>query len=165
MRLRKPLRDVIAANQKSLDMYAALSGKPRFVLRPEAPKREIVNRRTDGGEAAVIKAVSDWLALNSFCLLALRQNSGTAQAIGSNGQPYPIWFYRLLRNRRDVTITDFWGITNDFRLFALEAKAPFWPGPKTEREGRQANFIALVRESGGRGGFITSVDEAEAILR
>ena len=72
--------------------------------------------------------------------------------------------YRIVRAPEDMTITDFWGLLKDGRMFALEAKRPSWKGLHTPREVRQAKFINLVLAAGGIGGFVRSSIEAENLL-
>lgn len=123
----------------------------------------------DGGEAPVIKAVSELLAMHPGVLLAVRQNSGSLPYKNRKGDFVPVWFYKLLEPK-DVTLTDFWGLVEGDlgrpRMYALEAKRPDWnPAHKfTDREMRQQRFIVLVREAGGVGGFVRNVDEAKAVL-
>ncbi len=64
-----------------------------------------------------------------------------------------------------MTITDFWGILRDGRMLAIEAKAPGFREPRTEREFKQAAFLALVRNAGGIGIFATSADDVANVLK
>jgi hypothetical protein len=63
-----------------------------------------------------------------------------------------------------MTITDFWGFLRDGRPFAIEAKRPSWKGPRDEREFKQANFLAVIRNIGGVSGFAMSADDAKAVI-
>jgi hypothetical protein len=74
-----------------------------------------------------------------------------------------VWFYRVV-TRQPVTITDFWGILRDGRVFAIECKRPGWKAPHGDREMRQALFISLIQNCGGLGGFARNADEAKGII-
>lgn len=97
-------------------------------------------------------------------LFAVRQNSGAASYEAKSGKYAPVHFYRILTSQ-PVTITDFWGILRDGRMLAIEAKAPGWKEPRTDREFKQAAFLMLVRNCGGIGIFATSADDVANALR
>lgn len=61
--------------------------------------------------------------------------------------------------------SDLIGITATGRFVAIEVKAPGWRGPRTERERAQAAFVDLVRQQGGIGAFVTSVEGLREVLR
>ena len=129
-------------------------------IKPQA-RRQLVDH--PDLEKHVIRAVSELLSIHPKVLFAVRQNSGGASYEQASGKYAPIFFYHFL-TRQDVTITDFWGVLKDGRIFALEAKRPSWDGVKGTREYRQHGFIYLVRNIGGVGGFVRSAEEANAIL-
>ena len=114
-------------------------------------------------EAPVVAAIAELLAVHPLVLFAVRQNSGAASYEASTGRYAPVHFYRILTHR-DVTIVDFWGITKDGRMLAIEAKAPGWIRPHGDREFKQANFLSLVHNCGGRSGFATNADAAKRII-
>lgn len=114
-------------------------------------------------EADVIRAVSELLATHPKVLWACRQNSGAASYEAKTGRYAPVYFYKIL-TRQDITITDFWGFMRDGRVFAIEAKRPGWKEAREPREFKQAAFLLMVRNMGGIGGFVTSLDEANALL-
>lgn len=114
-------------------------------------------------EKHVVRAVSELLAIHPKVLFGVRQNSGGASYEAKSGKFAPIFFYHILTSQ-PVTITDFWGIMRDGRMFALEAKRPSWKEPKEEREFKQAAFLMLVRNCGGIAGFVRSSEEANALL-
>ena len=104
-------------------------------------------------EGPVVKAISELLAVHPKVLFAVRQNSGAA---GEHGH---IHFYRILTHGKEITVVDFWGILRDGRMFACEAKAPGFKGPRTDREMKQFNFLQMVRNSGGVACFADCVDD------
>ena len=135
-------------------------------IKPQA-RRQLVGH--PDLEKHVIRAVGELLAVHPRCFLAVRQNSGGASYEQASGKYAPIFFYKLLRPHDAMTITDFWGIVKTPRFdlylpFAIECKRPSWNGISSDREMRQEKFIALICESGGVGGFVRNVEEANAIL-
>lgn len=128
---------------------------------PAAPKKRAAPRQL---EAPVVSAIADLLAVHPRVLFAARQNSGAASYEAKSGRYAPVHFYRILTGQ-PVTITDFWGILRDGRMLAVEAKAPGFKEPRTDREFKQANFLALVRNVGGIGIFATSADDVADALK
>ena len=157
------LRDTLLANNAADRFYAAQAGvepKAQNVIAPKRERAAPVQR-----EAPVVSAISELLAAHPRVLFAVRQNSGMASYEAKSGKYAPVYFYRLLKHGKELTITDFWGILRDGRMLAVEAKAPGFRGPHTDREFAQANFLALVRNAGGIALFATSADQvAEALL-
>jgi hypothetical protein len=100
------------------------------------------------------------LAHHPKVLFAVRQNSGMSQ----NASGTPIWFYRWVRSRTKMRVTDFWGLLTDGRMFALEAKNRLWKAPSGEREMEQQAFLTAIREAGGVAGFVTSAEQAQRII-
>ncbi len=115
-------------------------------------------------EGPVVKAISELLAVHPRILFAVRQNTGSASYEAKSGKYAPVQFYRKLTHGGEITITDFWGILKDGRMFACEAKAPGFKGPRTDREMAQANFLALVRNAGGVSLFATGAEQVAAAL-
>jgi len=167
-------REVITANNAAQRFYAAASDKPeaqehlKRLLIDLPPKRERV-KRCDGRpiEQDVIRAVSDLLAVHPKVLFAVRQNSGGASYQHSSGDYKPIFFYHVL-TRGNVTITDFWGLLKTGAPFGFEAKKPHWKGAsgfaERARVERQAAFIAIVKEAGGIGAFVTDALQVKSLL-
>lgn len=117
-------------------------------------------------EAPVVKAIGELLAVHPRVLFAVRQNSGSASYEAASGKWAPVNFYNMLTHSpKDMTITDFWGILRDGRGLAVEAKAPGWKEPRTEREFKQAAFLSMVRNAGGIALFATSADEVAEVLK
>ena len=114
-------------------------------------------------EAPVVQAIGELLAKHPKVLFAVRQNSGMASYEAKSGRYAPVFFYRILTGQ-PATITDFWGILRDGRPFAIEAKAPGFKEPRTEREFKQANFLMLIVNVGGVGIFATDAQQVADIL-
>lgn len=158
---RPSYRDVLAQNNAADRFYAAQAGVEPRAQSVIAPVRQRAAPRQL--EAPVVAAISELLAVHPKVLFAVRQNSGMASYEAKSGKYQPVFFYRILTHK-DVTITDFWGILKDGRMFAVEAKAPGWYKVRSDRELRQKLFLMLVRNSGGIGIFATDVsDVAEAL--
>lgn len=130
---------------------------------PALPKKRGPRVDHDDLEKHVISDVSELLAAHPKVLLAVRQNSGSLP-YDRDGRPVPIWFYRIVRDPSDITLTDFWGFLRDGRPFALEAKKPSWKWSGEEREIKQRACIQAIEAIGGIGGFVCSIDDAKAIL-
>lgn len=131
-----------------------------------APKRTIVNR-TDPAEleGAVMKEVGHLLAVHPRVLFAARINSGGAWLPGKNGKDAPVFFYRIVRSREKMRIPDFIGILTDGRPFAIDPKRRDWKlNLKDIKEAEQWAYILMVIKAGGVGGFVTSGQQAQAIL-
>ena len=160
---RKSFREQIEAANKADRYYALMAGKEPQNQTVLPPKRERAAPRKL--EAPVVAAISELLAVHPKVLLAVRQNSGQASYEAKSGKYAPVAFYRILTHGGTVTITDFWGILRDGRLLAVEAKAPPFSAPRNDREVRQANFLALVRNCGGVALFATSADDVAEALK
>ena len=50
------------------------------------------------------------------------------------------------------------------RWCVLEVKLPGWKKPRNAHEREQAEFIRMINEAGGFGGFVTSVEEANVMV-
>jgi hypothetical protein len=166
---KKPLRETLRENQKGLDAWAAMYGKPQTVHIDVKPKREIKNHSPkDELEAAVNSDISECLANHPKVLFAVRQNTGAASYTRrdkhGNLIDVPVWFYNIIKTPEDIdmTIVDFWGLLTDFRLFAIDGKRRDWIKPQKAHEHEQAAFLQMVRDAGGVGIFATC---AEDVLR
>ena len=111
----------------------------------------------------MVSAVAELLSVHPKVLFAVRQNSGAASYEAKSGKWAPVNFYRIV-TPQPVTITDFWGIMRDGRMLAIECKRPGWKAPRDDRERRQWAFLQIVANCGGISGFVTSAEEAYAIL-
>lgn len=129
---------------------------------PDAPRKRAAPVQR---EAPVVAAISELLAVHPKILFAVRQNTGMASYEAASGRYAPVQFYRKLTHGKELTISDFWGILKDGRMFACEAKRPGWVEPKTDTERAQANFLTLVRNAGGVSLFATSADEVAVALK
>lgn len=116
------------------------------------------------GEGPVLAAVGELLALHPKVLYAVRHNSGAA-FYEVNGKKIPVKFYRLIRTPEDLTIVDYFGFLTDRRPYCFECKRPSWSHPSSDYELRQWAFInMIVKQCGGIGSFVRSVDEVNALL-
>lgn len=158
------LQESIRQNQRGLDHYAALSGKPRIDI---GAKEKVVRGPVNHAEseAPVLKAVGQLLAVHPNIAIAIRINSGLAY----DQRDAPVRFHMLVRG--DGVCVDYVGAMRDGRPFALECKRPDWSGVSRAnhkgaiREQRQEEYINVVRAIGGVGGFVRSVDEAIEVIR
>ena len=162
MKPRKTLRETLLENQKAESAWANAYGKPlRDDLEPVAEKRTNTKRMADDDrEESVMREVAALLAIHPKVLFAVRQNSGMSE----NASGTPIWFYRWVRSRTKMRVTDFWGMLTDGRMFACEAKNRLWKAPSGEREMEQQAFLDTVAKAGGVSGFVTSAEQAQRII-
>ncbi len=172
MRFKPSLKQTVAEHEKAIRFMCKMAGKPipeAFAEKPVAPepdkppakprKPPVATDKHDL-EAAVQREVFSVLAKHPAVLFAIRQNSGMAMSGDS-----PIWFYRWARrNGLDMTLTDFWGVLRDGRMFALECKRRDWKRVSSAREIQQQAFIDVVKSAGGVGGFVTCAEQAMEIL-
>ena len=154
--------DILRANDTAMRFLATGREVPPELLNNPPPKRERAAPRKL--EAPVVAAISDLLAVHPKVLFAVRQNSGMASYEAKSGKYAPVLFYRILTHGKEVTVTDFCGILKDGRMLAIEAKAPGFKRPSTEREYAQANFLNLVTNAGGIALFASDVSQVAAAL-
>ena len=167
MRFKPSLKQTVADHEKAIRWMCNMAGKPipaEFAERAPEPAKQPRKppTATDKSqlEAAVQREVFSVLAKHPAVLFAVRQNSGMAMSGDS-----PIWFYRWARrNGLDMTLTDFWGMLRDGRMFCMECKRRDWKRVSGAREIQQQEFINVVRSAGGVGGFVTSAEDAIALL-
>lgn len=159
----KPRWGRVSPRQKKIQINSALSFYGIPLQNEVAPKRERRAPNPEDSEGPVLRAVGELLAVHPQVLLAVRQNSG-AMPYERDGKQIPVWFYKILREPENITLSDYWGFLVDARPFALECKRPSWRGPSSEREVKQLAFIQMFKRLGGIGGFVRSVAEAQRIL-
>lgn len=116
-------------------------------------------------EQDVIRAIKALLAVHPRVLFACRQNSGAASYEAKSGRYAPVKFYEIVKAPERVTVPDFWGLLRDGRMFACEAKRPGWTKPTDDREYKQAEFLAMVRNCGGVALFATDAEQVAEALR
>lgn len=175
--LRKPsfrdhLGEVNRAMRGQETMFGDLreaKGIAKPLIHDLAPPREVVNRSDPNElEGAVLAEVGEVLAVHPNVIMCVRQNTGAAQMLGKNGRTYPVWFYRWIRRAENMTITDYWGwlrIGPSRVPFALECKRRSWKRNFNKAdENEQHTFIEEMIRMGGRGGFVTSAEQALKIL-
>ncbi len=162
-RFKLSLREQMERNQKSLDLYAAMSGKPRVELDIPA-KRERAAAGSDGRplERDVQAAIVRMLGAHERVAWYMRVNSGVANGGGQEARYTP--FYRLyLRDRKPISrgLGDILGQLTDGRLFLMEVKRPGVYRGTEEQE----LIIAAVLAAGGVAGIVQSVDDAAELLK
>jgi len=155
MRGRRTLRETIQANQKSMDLYAAMSGKPRveFDLPPEPKRRAPAKPSGEPSEADILRAIMQLLKHHPRVAQCWRQNSGTFAERNRDGST------RYIRANTARGMSDIMGVLRDGRTLAIEVKS---------RTGRmrsgQEEFLATIRQAGGVAGVCRSVEDAARLL-
>lgn len=154
---RIPLRETLQANQRALDIYAAMSGKPRYEIPiPAAPvKRAPSNRSENPYEVDVQREILDALKRRSDVVFVGRFNSGTSMDTNAHGET------RYTRFNTVPGFTDIHGMMTAGRAFYVEVKRPIRPTPVTKD---QQEFMERVRKGGGLVGVANSVQQAHDIL-
>lgn len=162
MKRRPTLRETIAKNQASMDLYAAMSGKPRVELTmpPEPVKRQPRAKPAGprGTEADVMKAVHAYLRVHPRVAWFMRINSGAV----SDGDRHVV-FYRLWMRGlgvRSKGMADYLGQLDDGRLFLLECKRPGLRKATPE----QQELLEWCRWHGGRAAVVQSVEDVAEVL-
>ena len=64
--------------------------------------------------------------------------------------------YGLCKGSSDVIVI----VKPSGRVVCLEIKLPGFKRPRNQHEREQAEFIELIKQAGGHGAFVTSVEEA-----
>jgi hypothetical protein len=162
MKTKKSLRDITAKNYKGEKGWAIAYGvKVRDDLAPVSEKRTHTKQMSDNDrENEVLREVAQLLSVHPKVLFAVRQNSGMAY----NEAKAPIYFYRWVKSKVKMRISDFWGMLTDGRMFALECKNRTWTKPSGARELEQQAFLDAVKNAGGVSGFVTSAEQAQRII-
>lgn len=160
MRGRRTLRETIMANQKSMDLYAAMSGKPRveFELPPEPKKRAPAKPSASGTESDVMTAVFQLLRVHPRVAWFMRLNSGAVQ----DGDRFTVFYrlYLLGKPGRTKGASDYLGQLTDGRLFLMECKRP---GVRRGTD-EQHDLLDACVAAGGVGGIVQSVEDAQRLL-
>lgn len=151
---RKSLRDTILESQRSLDYYAAMTGKPRIELAvPEQRTRAAPKPSGNPTEAQVLKAVLAAVRLHPKVARVWRQNSGTFAEQNRDGST------RYVRANTAHGMSDLMGFLKDGRVLAIECKSA------TGRlQPHQKEFLYKIVAAGGVAGVARSVDDAIALL-
>ena len=155
MRGRRTLREIMLANQASMDVYAAMSGKPRveFDIPPEPKRRAPAKPSGEPSEADILRAIMQLLRHHPKVASHWRQNSGTFQERNRDGTT------RYIRANTQKGMSDIMGVLKDGRTLAIEVKS---------RTGRmrpgQEEFLATIRQAGGVAGVCRSVEDAQRLL-
>ena len=160
MKTKKSLRDTIAESQKGMDAWATAFGKPKHDLGVPEKRTHTKQMLDSDREDAVLREVGELLSKHPAVLFAVRQNSGMAY----NESRAPVYFYRWVKSVKKMRISDFWGMLKSGVMFALEGKNRTWKKPSGERELEQKEFLDAVASAGGVSGFVTSAEQAMAII-
>ena len=162
MKRRPSLRETITRNQATMDLYAALSGKPRVELTmpPEPVKRAPRAKPAEprGTEADVMKSVHAYLRVHPRVAWFMRINSGAV----SDGDRHVV-FYRLWMRGLGVRsrgMADYLGQLDDGRLFLLECKRPGLRKATPE----QQELLEWCRWHGGLAAVVQSVEDVVEVL-
>jgi hypothetical protein len=155
MRGRRTLREIMLANQASMDVYAAMSGKPRveFDIPPEPKRRAPAKPSGEPSEADILRAIMALLRHHPKVASYWRQNSGTFAERNRDGS------VRYIRANTAKGMSDIMGVLRDGRTLAIEVKS---------RTGRmrpgQEEFLQTIRQAGGVAGVCRSVEDAQRLL-
>lgn len=154
---RRTLRESLEATQRSLDLYAALSGRERvMVAMPPAPKPRLkaaTPPRADATEAQILKACMQYLRHHPRVALVYRVNSGTFGAQNRDGST------RYIRANTQRGMTDIAGTMSDGRALYVEIKS------RTGRvQPHQEAFLLAAQKAGAIAGVVRSVDDLVALL-
>ena len=104
-------------------------------------------------EADIQKAIIQALELRPEVVKVVRFNAGAAYFYKPDGS-------RSLIHFSSEPVVDLYVLLHGGRYAWLEVKRPSFKVPRDLREERQAAFLTAVREAGGIGQFVRSVDEA-----
>ena len=124
-------------------------------VRKRAPRDPA--RQTEPLEADIQKAIIEALELRPEVVKVVRFNAGAAYFYKPDGS-------RSLVHFSSEPVVDICVMLRGGRYAWLEVKRPSFKAPRDLREERQAAFLAAVREAGGIGCFVRSVDEAIAAI-
>ena len=130
---------------------AAQAPRPRA---PRLPRADAIHK--EPLERDIQKAIIQALRLHPRVLKVTRFNSGGSMHRGAHGRDQLVLF-------SSEPVPDLFVLLKGGFAW-LEIKRPSFKAPRDEREERQARFLACVREAGGIGCFVRSVDEALAAL-
>ena len=158
---RVSLRDAYTQSN-AWDRYYAMSAGMEPQAQIAVKDKRVVTNRSEPGEleAAVMREVADAIILAPSVVIAWRQNTGSLR----NASGAPIWFYKFVKWTEEMTLVDYLCILKSGQIAALECKRKGWKYTGTPREKKQDAFIQAVRSGGGRGGFVTSAEQALEIL-
>ena len=108
-------------------------------------------------EADIQKAIMQALELRPEVVKVVRFNAGAAYFYKPDGSKSLVHF-------SSEPVVDLYVLMRGGRYAWLEVKRPSFKAPRDLREERQAAFLVAVREAGGIGQFVRSVDEAIAAI-
>lgn len=152
---RPSLAQTKRANQRAMDLYAALTDKPRFDVGASPARVPSPTPRGSTGkplERDVQRAVLAYLKAHPAVLKVGRLNSGSAAL--QDGRP--IWFHTLGNGASDIV----GAMKRGCAWLAIEVKRP---GAKPRPE--QVAWLQEIADAGGCAGWVDCVEDAERILR
>ena len=114
-------------------------------------------RQTEPLESDIQKAIIEAMELRPEVVKVVRFNAGAAYFYKPDGS-------RSLIHFSSEPVVDIYVILRGGRYAWMEVKRPSFRAPRDLREERQSAFLAAVREAGGIGQFVRSVDEALAAI-
>ena len=166
------LREKIERNERALRFMSATgelapsvqAGFDEFKERHPEPKKRAtrlprLDAPTEPLERDIQSAIIEALELHPRVIKVVRCNSGGSMYRGKDGREHLVLF--TSEPVVDLHIM----LRNPGRLGWLEVKRPSFKGvPRDLREEKQARFLAAVREAGGIGCFVRSVEEAIAAI-
>ena len=165
-RLRFPptFRQKIANNEAALRALSSDGTLPEplqnaldKVKPPPARKRAPPKPTGEPLEADIQKAIIQALELHPEVVKVVRFNAGAAYFYKPDGS-------RSLIHFSSEPVVDLYVVMRGGRYAWLEVKRPSFKAPRDLREERQAAFLAAVREAGGIGQFVRSIEEAIAAI-
>jgi hypothetical protein len=138
------------AMQRAFDAVRPAPARPRKqrAERLDAPHKPL--------ERDIQKAIIEALRLHPRVIKVTRFNSGGSMHRGADGRDRLVLF-------SSEPVPDLFVLLRGGFAW-LEVKRPGWSRPTDLREERQAAFLAAVREAGGIGQFVRSIDEAIAAI-
>lgn len=160
MKRRPSLRETIAKNQTAMDIYAALSDRPRVELTMPPPPKPRAKRQpsTRATEGDVMRTIFDLLRRHRRVAWFMRLNSGAV----SDGDRYTTFYRLYLPGRPGIAkgASDYLGQLTDGRLFLVEVKRPGVTRGTVEQE----MLIGACQAAGGVAGIAQSVEDVIALL-
>lgn len=165
-KFKPSLPDTIRANNKAMDYYSLMSGKPT----PDGAMREVKDKIKRGPRKMSAKPLESepqrhiikFLCANPMVAIVERTNSGAIQT-----DKYFVRFHILYsrdHKGRKMRKSDVCGMLTDGRYFAIEVKRQGWTKPKDQREQEQMNYVEYVRHCGGIGIIATCLDDVVSVF-
>ena len=169
---RLSFRETLQKNQRSLDLYAALAGKPptpnKLLEALPAPRTRAPSKPSIIPlEKDVQKAIIAGLRVHPMVGLVERVNSGTAVERNADGSERHIDFHHVysVPGRKMRAVDVHCTLKPSGKRFVIEVKRPGFNGPRSVREHEQLSYIQHVRDCGGFGMFACAWEEVADELK